>query len=95
MTLARRTPRRSIAAALVLGWTDDPYPAADSVARVLYRPFSEAPKTLNPAVAPTTAAHDINGLVNVSLLEYHCLKCPDALACAGSLTHPELHAALW
>jgi hypothetical protein len=47
---------------------------------VLYRPFSEAPKTLDPAVAYTTTAHDINGLVNVSLLEYHYLKRPYALA---------------
>jgi len=80
VTPARRALRWSIAAVLALACTNDPYPAADSAAKVLYRPFSEAPKTLDPAIAYTTTAHDINGLVNVSLLEYHYLKRPYALA---------------
>jgi len=42
----------------------------------LYSTFSEAPKTLDPAVAYTTASHVITGNVYDTLLEYHFLKRP-------------------
>ena len=61
---------------LVLGCTNNPYPRADANRRILYRPFVEAPKTLDPSVAYTTTAHQINGLVNATLLEYDYLARP-------------------
>ncbi|MBN2195109.1 MAG: hypothetical protein JW751_19990 [Polyangiaceae bacterium] len=79
MNLVRRLVRWSIAAYAVLACTNDPYPSTDAPVKVLYRPFDEAPKTLDPAVAYTTTAHDISGLVNATLLEYHYLKRPYVL----------------
>lgn len=64
---------------LAVACTNDPYPAADGARKVLYRPFAEAPNTLDPAVAYTTTAHDITGLVHGTLLEYHYLKRPYTL----------------
>lgn len=58
------------------GCTNSPYPRADTEEKVLYRSFSEAPKTLDPAVAYTTDAHAITGLVCGTLLEYHYLRRP-------------------
>jgi ABC-type transport system substrate-binding protein len=58
------------------GCTNDPYPAADRDNKVVYSSFSEAPKTLDPAVAYDTVAHDITGNVFDTLLEYHYLKRP-------------------
>ena len=65
--------------AVLGGCTNNPYPGRDAEQPVLYRPFSDAPKTLDPAVAYTTTAHDISGLVNATLLEYHYLKRPYTL----------------
>ncbi len=79
MKLANRAVRGSIAAFLALACTNDPYPAGDVAMKVLYRPFVEAPKTLDPAVAYTTTAHEISGLVNATLLEYDYLKRPYVL----------------
>ena len=56
--------------------TNDPYPSADSERRILYTTFSEAPKTLDPAIAYTTTAHAITGNIYEGLLEYHYLKRP-------------------
>jgi ABC-type transport system substrate-binding protein len=61
---------------LASGCTNDPYPAADRDRKVLYSSFSEAPKTLDPAVAYTTAEHVVTGNVFDTLLEYHYLKRP-------------------
>jgi oligopeptide transport system substrate-binding protein len=58
------------------GCTNDPYPASDRDKRVLYSSFVEAPKTLDPAVAYTTAEHIVTGNVYDTLLEYHYLKRP-------------------
>src|SRR5262249_23497725 len=44
--------------------------------KVLYSSFHEAPKTLDPAVAYTTAEHVITGNVYDTLLEYHYLARP-------------------
>ena len=41
-----------------------------------YTPFNEAPKTLDPAVAYTTAEHVVTGTVFDTLLECHFLKRP-------------------
>jgi len=58
------------------GCTNDPYPDADRDKKVLYSSFGEAPKTLDPAVAYTTAEHVITGNVYDTLLEYHYLQRP-------------------
>ena len=61
---------------LVLGCTNNPYPESDGDRKVLYSSFNEAPKTLDPAVAYTTAEHVVTGTVFDTLLEYHFLKRP-------------------
>lgn len=60
----------------LLGCTNDPYPEADRDQKVLYSSFNEAPKTLDPAVAYTTAEHIITANVFDTLLEYHYLERP-------------------
>jgi ABC-type transport system substrate-binding protein len=59
--------------------TNNPYPDGDRRGRVLYSSFSDPPKTLDPAVAYTTAEHVITGNVYDTLLEYHYLQRPYAL----------------
>jgi oligopeptide transport system substrate-binding protein len=56
--------------------TNNPYPDVDAGGKILYSSFTEAPKTLDPAVAYTTAEHVITGNVYDTLLEYHYLKRP-------------------
>jgi ABC-type transport system substrate-binding protein len=56
--------------------TNNPYPEADQDKKVLYTSFSDAPKTLDPAVAYTVAEHVITGNVFDTLLEYHYLRRP-------------------
>src|SRR5215475_4178094 len=59
-----------------VGCTNHPYPEAERDKKVLYSTFHEAPKTLDPAVAYTTAEHVITGNVYDTLLEYHYLARP-------------------
>jgi len=56
--------------------TNDPYPSADARARVLYVPYSEAPKTLDPQVAYSVYDHEVLSNVYETPLEYHYLKRP-------------------
>src|SRR5690348_1601019 len=79
---------------LVPGCTNDPYPDADRDKKVLYSSFSEAPKTLDPAVAYTTAEHVVTGSVYDTLLEYHFLKRPYELipGLAEAVPTPEAQA---
>ena len=58
------------------GCTNNPYPDADRDQKVLYSSFVEAPETLDPAVAYTTAEHIVTGNVFDTLLEYHYLRPP-------------------
>src|SRR4029453_6454881 len=58
------------------GCTNDPYPDADDREKVLYTNYQEPPKTLDPAVAYSTADHIITGAVYDSLLQYHFLARP-------------------
>src|SRR5262245_44677170 len=78
-------------ALLASGCTNDPYPDADRGKRIVYSAFSEAPKTLDPAVAYTTAEHIVTGNVYDTLLEYHYLKRPYELipALAEAVPKPE------
>jgi hypothetical protein len=62
--------------AVVSACTNNPYPDADRDAKVLYSSFTEAPKTLDPAVAYTTAEHVVTANVFDTLLEYHYLRRP-------------------
>lgn len=55
---------------------NDPYRDADQTRKILYSSFTEAPRTLDPAVAYTTAAHVITANVFDSVLEYHYRKRP-------------------
>ena len=63
----------------VVACTNDPYPGADQRRKIYYTSFNEAPKSLDPAVAYDTAAHEITGNVYGTLLEYHYLKRPYTL----------------
>jgi ABC-type transport system substrate-binding protein len=75
-----------------LGCTNDPYPDADRGRRIVYSSFSEAPRTLDPAVAYTTAEHIVTGNVFDTLLQYHYLKRPYELipALAETVPGPEV-----
>jgi ABC-type transport system substrate-binding protein len=56
--------------------TNNPYPDADDERAILYSAFYEAPKTLDPAVAYSTADHVVTGAVYDTLLQYHFLDRP-------------------
>src|SRR5258705_4705059 len=55
---------------------NDPYPGADTERKVVYLPFAEPPKTLDPQVAYSTTDHVVTGAVYDRLLEYHFLERP-------------------
>src|SRR5712671_3825255 len=89
-----RLARLSLFAALAacvtaFGCTNDPYPDTDRGKKVLYSSFTEPPKTLDPAVAYTTAEHVITGNVYDTLLEYHYLKRPYQLIPGLATAVPE------
>jgi len=66
----------AVLGAIAQGCSNDPYPNADDAHKVYYAAFSEAPRTLDPAVAYTTSSHAILGNIEDTLLEYHYLKRP-------------------
>jgi ABC-type transport system substrate-binding protein len=90
-TLALRTVALAGLASLA-ACSNDPYPAADQDRKILYTTYSEAPKTLDPAVAYTTSAHAITGNVYDSLLEYHYLKRPYELIPGLAVAVPHARA---
>ena len=75
--------RAAVAGALVVlvlgGCTNDPYPSADALERILYQPFDDPPKTLDPQVAYSVVDHMVIGYVYDTLLGYHYLKRPFTL----------------
>jgi len=71
---------------------NDPYPGEDSDRKVLYLPFSEPPKTLDPQVAYSTSDHVVTGAVYDRLLEYHYLDRPYRLIPALARAVPSLEA---
>jgi ABC-type transport system substrate-binding protein len=77
-----------------VGCGNDPYPAADAGARVLYVPYDEAPKTLDPQVAYSVYDHEVIANVYETALEYHYLKRPFELipALVRSVPSPEPRA---
>ena len=72
-----------------LGCTNNPYPDTDRDKKVIYSSFPEAPKTLDPAVAYTTAEHVITGNVYDTLLEYDYLARPYRLIAGLAAAVPE------
>lgn len=89
--MVRRAAQALAVALSVLGCTNDPYPESHADRKVLYTVFSEAPKTLDPAVSYTTVEHDVTGNVFDTLVEYHYLKRPYELipALAEAVPEPE------
>ena len=76
----------------VAACTNDPYPDADRGKKILYSSFIDAPKTLDPAVAYTTAEHVITGNIYETLLEYHYLRRPFQLIPGLAEAKPEPQA---
>jgi oligopeptide transport system substrate-binding protein len=81
---------------LAAGCTNDPYPHADQDAKILYAPFTEPPKTLDPAIAYSTVDHMVTGPVYDTLLEYHYLERPYRLipGIAREVPEPEERGGL-
>jgi oligopeptide transport system substrate-binding protein len=74
-------PRRvalaaAVAVSLAVACGNNPYSDADNQKKILYLPFSEAPKSLDPAVAYDTPSHAITANVFDTLLDYHYLERP-------------------
>ena len=69
----------TVAAPSFTACTNNPYPDTEDQQKVLYTSFVEAPKSLDPAVAYDTVAHEITGQVHDTLLEYAYLKRPYSL----------------
>lgn len=78
-----------LAGLALLACSNNPYPDADQDRKVLYTSFSEAPRTLDPAVAYTTAAHVITANVFDTLLEYHYRKRPYELIAGLARSVPQ------
>ncbi len=76
------------------GCSNNPYPDADDESKVLYLPFGQAPKTLDPAISYGTADTTITNKVFDTLLEYHYIERPYRLmpSMAESLPKPEVLA---
>lgn len=68
-----------IVAIAIAACSNNPYPDADANRKILYLPFGEAPKTLDPAVAYSTSDHAVLGNLYDTLLEYHYLARPFTL----------------
>ncbi len=78
-----------MAACLSGGCTNNPYPSSDADRKVLYLPFIEAPKSLDPAIAYDTSSHEITANVYDTLLEYHYLDRPYRLIAGLAREVPE------
>jgi ABC-type transport system substrate-binding protein len=76
----------------VPGCTNSPYPEGDLARKVLYTSFVEAPKTLDPAIAYTTAEHVVTANVYDTLLEYHYLRRPYQLMPGLAVAVPQAEA---
>ncbi|MBI3776450.1 MAG: ABC transporter substrate-binding protein [Gammaproteobacteria bacterium] len=55
---------------------NNPYPARDSHANVVYKPFSERPKHLDPAQSFSAAESEFTAQIYEPVLQYHYLKRP-------------------
>jgi ABC-type transport system substrate-binding protein len=77
-----------LAASVTVACTNDPYPSEDKGARVLFVPYAQAPKTLDPQVGYSVYDHEVNANVYETLLEYHYLKRPYELIPALAIAVP-------
>src|SRR5262245_49344503 len=92
-----RLSRFPVLAALVgclaaAGCTNNPYPDADRDEKVIYSAYTQAPKTLDPAVSYGAEEHIITGNVYDTLLEYHYLERPYRLIAGLAEAVPEAQA---
>ena len=78
-----------VAGAILLSCSNNPYPDADDELKVLYTVYSEAPKTLDPAVSYNVGSHAILAAICETLLEYHYLKRPYELIPGLAAAIPE------
>jgi len=76
-------------AAALATCTNNPYPDEDASKKILYVDYPTPPKTLDPAVAYSTADHIVTGPVYETLLEYHFLKRPYTLIPGIATAVPE------
>jgi ABC-type transport system substrate-binding protein len=76
MKHGRHVVALAIGFAALVACTNNPYPDEDSTRKILYSDIAEPPRTLDPAVAYSTADHAVTGPVYETLLEYHFLKRP-------------------
>lgn len=74
---------------LLTACDNSPYEAAADNKKVLYKSFEQAPRTLDPAVAYTTADSIITGNVFDTLLEFHYRKRPYELIPALAVEVPK------
>jgi ABC-type transport system substrate-binding protein len=74
------------------GCTNSPYPTDSATEKVLYAPYAEAPKTLDPVVGYSTADHAVTAKVYDTLLDYHYLKRPYELVSGMATSVPEAEA---
>jgi len=76
--VTRALPLLALWIVLVLlgGCSNSPYADADESKKILYRAYSEPPKTLDPQVAYSTADQIIVAEVYDTLLEYHYFERP-------------------
>jgi len=93
---AKRSALRRLAlsacAAGLAACTNNPYPEADAGGKVLYRAFSQPPKTLDPQVAYSTVDHEVTGNVFDTLFEYAYLERPYRLIPALAEAVPDSEA---
>lgn len=75
----RRLLLAAACCAATLGCGNDPYPVEDALSKILYQPFDDPPKTLDPQVAYSVIDHQVIGYVYDTLLGYHYLKRPFVL----------------
>ncbi len=68
---------------------NNPYPARDSHANILYAPFSERPKHLDPAQSYSENEVEFNGQIYEPVLQYHYLKRPYELISLAATAVPK------
>lgn len=79
----------AVAALTATACDNNPYAGHEVDRKVIYTTFGQAPRTLDPAVAYTTAANAIVSAVYDPLLQYHFLKRPYELIPALAAEVPE------
>ena len=63
-----------IACSVVVGCSDNPYPAGETSQPILYLSLADDPKTLDPSVAYDVGAATVMDPIYPAYLKYHYLK---------------------